>query len=178
MKRGKGIFAAVALAVALGVGALALAPRSRKKKPGVDDVPLSDVPPTVSNSPLRPGWHTYGWYSYQGNAPQKMWIRIDRTDIIVLDSGAERRVWRWTVIVGEDTPLATDLHVSGSAVPDLIEKLESYGIDVLGFPRLPIPPLELLKWYTTDSDEDIGQALAAEAAEWIDTAFAPQAGGV
>lgn len=124
--------------------------------------------------PLEPGWTTVSWYRYPPSDPQAMWIRIDqfgipswRAETCILDFceegvfgdaegvdhghfGQITGKWRWTVIAGEATPLATEL----------LEGTYTFGRAFI-YPR-----------YDREAVENaMIDYAASDAADWIDLAY-------
>ena len=106
--------------------------------------------------PLEPGWKTVAWYTYPSG---QRWIRIDEYGDALFKEGETTFTqhtatiighWRWVVIAGEATWLATgDLEGTYHLARNVI-----------------------YNEYDRESAEDTMQwAAAMEAARWIDTAY-------
>lgn len=124
--------------------------------------------------PLEPGWSTVAWYRYPQDSNQAFWIRIDQLGIPSWDSdtcilgacendlypdsdnllnghyGRISGAWRWSVIVGEATPLATEL-LQGSY--DFVRALL------------------YLRYDRATLENAMIDYAAQRAADWIDTAY-------
>lgn len=126
--------------------------------------------------PLEPGWTTVSWYRYPPSSAQPMWIRIDQFGIpsIATDTcfagacesgiaesegighswhghvGLITGKWRWTVIAGEATPLATEL----------IDGTYSF-VRAFIYPRYDREALE----------NAMIDYVASDAADWMDLAY-------
>lgn len=119
----------------------------------------TNVPKQIATGDKLPtGWSTYGWYSYQGNAPERMWIRVDKGPWRESTVTTEQP-WRWTVFVDRPVgdpaghvPIATALK-SFSQIDALEAVLESIG------------------WEDDRANETMGWIMPILAADWIDAAY-------
>lgn len=125
----------------------------------------AELPPEVlaGGVQLPPGWSTDGWYTYKGR-----WIRVDSSNVQVthLEEGSDTSLfekgkqryrvegsWRWTVVAGQATPLATELH-----------QAESYIVNVY---------VSLLLWQDGEqlARDDMDNYMARLGSDWIDVAY-------
>ncbi len=181
-----------------------VAPRAGGK-PSPTATPASQVPPSVANSaasytPVDPpmngahevsyepegSWERYGWYTYKGNAPEKMWIRVD----ISRDgrfqpyttSSSERietylpATWRWTVVMGDaGIPMARGVNDNEIAI--VCEEGDPCFEDMKNMPIYSpggIAPVHAAfdarvrrEW----TDPSAALLVARAAADWIDVAY-------
>lgn len=117
------------------------------------------VPPEVlaGGVPVEDGWETVGWYSYRGGS---IWIRVDEaegdgpTADMVLPGISDRWhigewAYRWTVVAGELTPLASE------------DVLDDYSISG---PSAGINP----EFAYTQVMATVYQHIARLASDWVD----------
>ncbi len=111
------------------------APAPAPLEPFVGVLP-ADVPPEIVQGgvPLEGGWATHAWYSYRGR-----WIRVDVHPDADSTPGHPHGLYRWVVVAGDATPLAT---------------WSTASLDVFG----------QVVTFTDDNTDWI----AGKAAEWID----------
>jgi len=127
--------------------------------------PTGPAPEIIAGGvPLAAGWHTAAWYRYPPSSDQAYWIRIDQRGVpswsettnVSFDAETHGHVgritgaWRWTVVAGEATPLATEL-LEGTYT----------------FQR----PLLYLRYDRESLENGMLDYAAQRAADWIDTAF-------
>lgn len=132
------------------------------------------------------GWATYAWYTYKGNAPEKMWIRVDlNTSILPWDQGYgagpgditnfwtkyrfegyKPGSWRWTVVIGEDTPMATA--VNKNQIRIYCEEGDPCYAELRGYGGNIYTRAQRRREWT---DAPAAELVAREAADWIDLAY-------
>lgn len=113
-------------------GGIAIAMR-KKTRPG--PVKVSDVPPGLPGAVdfnLPEGWTVYGWYTYQGNSAEKLWIRVDKGPA-VQGTIVDDQMWRWSIFVDRAdasgyVPIATG-EKTWKDLSTLMFEVESYQED-------------------------------------------------
>lgn len=156
-----GVAGAAAAAVAFAVFAEpkpktpTLPPRGAGKP---DPAPSSPPPVAIDNAPVESGYHTVGWYTYQGNSDHPLWIRVDAGQPTEAYAGlTEERDWQWSIIEGyyaADGSWVNAGLISRGNVDDIMQS----GIDPL--------------FGAAGSHTDLtAQLVARAAADMIDTMF-------
>lgn len=150
--------------VVVGTASVVLVRRKKIAKSGkAKALPPASLPPEVLEGgvPIEKPWHTVGWYTYPEG---QFWIRIDEygdavfkaDDSVSLDSITGKQTatitgrWRWTVIAGQATPLATGQTEYGT-----------YTLTKRSFAG----------WDRQEAEDAMADRAAKAASEWIDTAY-------